>query len=225
MVPMNETSRTLRRQMVDRLRDTGVLVTPSVEEAMSRVPRDLFIPQVDDYAYVDDAVIVKRSGDGTPISSASQPTMVATMLEQLQVSPGHYILEVGTGTGYNAALLAALVGDDGHVVSVELEPDLAESARRVLAQLGEQRVEIVVGDGRNGYQPRAPYDRIIITAGASRVMRPWGDQLVDGGRLVVPLVDYTGRGLSVIFDKVGGELVRGAEVPCGFLPIRDVANG
>jgi protein-L-isoaspartate(D-aspartate) O-methyltransferase len=110
------------------------------------------------------------------------------------------------------------------VVSVELEPDLANGARRALAQLGEHRVEVVVGDGRDGYPPGAPYHRMIVTTGARTVMGAWVDQLADGGRLVVPLVDGGGWGASVIFDKVDGELVRGAEVPCGFLLIRDATD-
>jgi protein-L-isoaspartate(D-aspartate) O-methyltransferase len=98
MVPMDDSTTTMRRRMVDRLRTAGVLVTPAVEEAMRRVPRDLFLPGPDAHlAYVDDAVTVKRSDDGTPMSSASQPTMVATMLEQLQVVAGHHVLEVGYG--------------------------------------------------------------------------------------------------------------------------------
>ena len=219
---MEQAATVLRAQMVARLIDAGVVVTASVAEALQHVPRHLFVPQVDAHgAYLDEAVMVKHADDGSPISSASQPTMVAIMLERLQVASGHRVLEVGTGTGYNAALLAALAGDDGYVVSVELERDLADAALRSLAGFGQHRIEVVIGDGREGCLRRAPYDRVIVTTGATRVAWSWRDQLASGGRLVVPLVNYSGAGSVVVFDKIDGGLVRVAEDPCGFLPIRD----
>jgi protein-L-isoaspartate(D-aspartate) O-methyltransferase len=224
MITVDDRKAALRRQMVSRLKRAGVLITPAVQEAMGSVPRDLFVPQVEvQSAYLDHAVMVKHGNDGSPISSASQPTIVAIMLEQLQVRPGHRVLEIGTGTGYNAALLAALVGDGGYLVSIELEPDLAERAGDLLSRLG-YAVEVVVGDGREGYSQQAPYDRVIVTTGAYEVARPWSTQLVNGGRMVVPIVDHHGVGSIVVFEKAGGELVRGAEIPCAFLPIRDTAN-
>ena len=224
MIAVEDRTTALRSQMVSRLNRAGVLVTPAVKEAMGHVPRDLFLPHVEvQSAYLDHAVMVKHGDDGIPISSASQPTIVATMLELLQVGLGNRVLEIGTGTGYNAALLAALVGDGGYLVSIELEPDLAERAVQILSSLG-YAVEVVVGDGRDGYPQRAPYDRVIVTSGANEVVTPWSTQLVDGGRMVVPIVDHHGVGSIVVFEKVGGELIRGAETPCAFLPIRDAAN-
>jgi protein-L-isoaspartate(D-aspartate) O-methyltransferase len=210
-----------RLRLVARLRDRGTIATPAVEEAMRRIPRHLFIPWSDGVdAYRDEAVMVKYDQHGSPISSASQPTMVAVMLEWLQVAPGHRVLEIGTGTGYNAALLSVLAGKAGSVVSVELEPDLADGASVILAHVVDDRVQVVVGDGRAGYAPGAPYDRVIVTTGATEVAAAWNAQLRDGGRLVVPIVDTAGVGSIVCFDKIGGDLVRGAESPCGFLPIR-----
>jgi protein-L-isoaspartate(D-aspartate) O-methyltransferase len=219
---MSEAATVLRKQMVDRLREAGVLITPAVEQAMATVPRHLFVPQVEiDGAYVEDAVMVKHAKDGRPISSVSQPQIVATMLEQLEVWQGHHVLEIGTGTGYNAALLGVLCGSDGAVVSVELEPDLAKSAGQILAQLDFDQIKVVVGDGRDGWTPRAPYDRLIVTTGASEVATAWLSQLLEGGRMVVPIVDQNGVGSILVFEKVGGELRRCAETPCGFLPMRD----
>lgn len=210
-----------RVAMVKRLKRSGVVRTESVERALREIPRHVFIAHVPvDAAYADHAVILKRAGDGTAISSASQPTMVAIMLEHLQVANGHRVLEVGTGSGYNAALLSVLVGATGSVVSVELEADLADHAENHLAAVGARRIEVVTGDGGHGYPPRSPYDRVIVTAGARAVEEPWKQQLVGGGRLVVPIVDERGIGSVVAFDKVGGDLVRGPETACGFLPMR-----
>jgi protein-L-isoaspartate(D-aspartate) O-methyltransferase len=220
--PVDETTSALRKEMVDRLIEAGTIKTPSVEKAMGQIPRHLFVPQINaQAAYLDQAVMVKRAKDGSPISSASQPTIVAIMLEQLQVSPGHRVLEVGTGSGYNAALLGALCGPSGSVVSIELEPELAERAAQVLAHLGLDQVQVVIGDGRDGYSPQEPYDRVIVTAGARETATPWSKQLLAGGRLVVPLVDRNRVGSIVMFENIGGELRRHAESPCRFVPIRD----
>ncbi len=219
---MDEATSALRKQLVDRLRENGIIITATVDQAMAEVPRHLFVPHVDVHvAYLDRAVLVKHDRNGSPISSASQPTIVAEMLEQLQVSSGHHVLEIGTGTGYNAALLGVLSGSGGLVVTVELEPDLAERAAQVLSHHGYGNIEVLVGNGREGYSQMAPYDRVIVTIGASEVSTPWSNQLLAGGRMVVPIVDHHGVGSIVTFEKEGGKLRPCYESPCRFLPIRD----
>ncbi len=221
MGSMAEEATTRRAHMVARLREAGSIVTPAVEMAMLQVPRHLFVPQVDGHvAYRDEALMVKHTDSGAPISSLSQPTIVATMLERLQVAPGHRVLEVGTGTGYNAALLSVLAGAEGYVVSIELEPDLAERAAARLARTGYGRVDVVIGDGRDGYAAAAPFDRVIVTTGAASVAASWTAQLAPDGRLVVPLVDRRGVGLVVLFEAIEGELVPSPDAPCGFIPLR-----
>ncbi len=143
------------------------------------------------------------------------------MLEQLELGRGQRVLEIGTGTGYNAALLSNLVGPEGHVVSVEIEPDLAERADRTLGEVGTKGVQVVVGDGATGYSPGAPYDRIMVTTGATSLAEAWTNQLLDGGRLVAPIVDQNGVGLILVFEKIDGELVQLHETVCGFLVMRD----
>src|SRR5262245_27664465 len=208
----------LRMGLVTDLKRRGAVVTDTVEHALREVPRHLFVPEVDyERAYLDDSVVVKCDENGQALASASQPTIVATMLEQLQVSRGHRVLEIGTGTGYNSALLAALTGPEGTVVSVELEPDLAARAAAVLANVCGMRIQVVTGDGRDGYSAGSPYDRVIVTSGARAIAGPWKEQLIDDGRLVVPIVDESGAGSIGTFDKVNGELVCRAQIPCGFL--------
>lgn len=214
-------STTARSALTDTLLASGAVTTKAVEAAVREVPRHLFLLDVpSQQAYADRAVTIKYNRAGIPISSASQPTMVAQMLEQLDVREGDHALEIGTATGYNAALLAFLVGEAGRVVSVEIEDDLAARAEESLGATGFAQVRVVRGDGRTGYLPGAPYDRIIITAGVQEVAPAWLDQLAEGGRLVVPLVNLTGDGMSVLFEMIDGEPVARSGRPCGFVPLR-----
>lgn len=227
-------ARSGRVGMVERLLAAGTIRTDSVADAMTAIPRHRFIADSTiDAAYADDAVIVKRDHAGTAISSASQPTMVAAMLELCQLEPGHRVLEIGTGTGYNAALLAHLVGPDGLVVSIELEADLAEAARGRLDHLagepgppagdlagGLAEIVVVTGDAVVGHDTNVPYDRVIATTGAPGIAPAWIGQLCVGGRLVVPVVGADGIG-SVTCQVKGPEgLTEVASLPCGFLPMR-----
>ncbi len=210
-----------RNALVDRLTDAGIITRPELAHAFRIVPRHAFLAgRSVATAYADRAVVIKYDDAGRPISSASQPSMMAEMLEQLSVQPGDRVLEIGTGSGYNAALLAELVGGTGSVVTVEIEQDLATDARRALDAAGYERVTVVVGDGAEGYAPGAPYDAIIVTAGVPDVPEAWTAQLAEGGRLVVPLVHSSGIGSTVRFVKEDGQLLRGSERPCAFLALR-----
>ena len=184
-------SERLRRELLGKLREDGLLADRRVAEAFVTVPRERFVPEAakrDGLAavYADRPILTRLDARGFPTSSSSQPAIMAAMLEALNPRPGQRVLEVGAGTGYNAALLAELTGPSGRVVSVELEPETAEGAAAALAA-GGHRAEVVVGDGRGGWPPAAPYDRMIVTASAAAVPREWFEQLAPGGRLVVPL--------------------------------------
>lgn len=207
--------------MVERLQSSGVIRTPAVATALETVPRHRFIDGASvETAYADEAVVTKTDPNGTAMSSASQPTIVAAMLEMSELQAGHRVMEIGTGTGYNAALLATLVGPTGLVVSIELEDDLATAARRRLTDEGFGSVNVITGDGNDGEPSLAPYDRVVVTTGAPAVAEAWTEQLRDGGRLVVPVVGADGIGAISCLVKRGPGLDELATLPCGFLPMR-----
>jgi|Tabmets5t2r1_1033131.scaffolds.fasta_scaffold14783_1 protein-L-isoaspartate(D-aspartate) O-methyltransferase len=181
----------LRRRLVAHLRRAGTLTDPAIERALLTVPRELFVAPVAaqhglEAVYRDQAIVTQRDARGRPTSSSSQPRIMAAMLQQLDVRPGQRVLEVGAGSGYNAALLATLVEPGGLVVSVELDDEVAHSAQAALAR-GGYSVKVATADGRQGWAAQAPFDRIIVTASTDDVPRAWFDQLVIGGRLVLPL--------------------------------------
>lgn len=216
----------LRAALADRIRDHGTFRTPEVEAAFRAVPRHLFLPDIDlATAYAPQVVVTKRATDGTALSSASSPHLVATMLEQLDVERGHRVLEIGTATGINAALLAELAGPTATVVTIEIDDDLAASARSALATAGYKQVEVISGDGAHGHPDGAPYDRIIVTAGAFDLPAAWWQQLAIGGRLVVPLRLYGGLTRSIGFDhRQPGRMVSTSAQMCGFVPLRGAAE-
>jgi protein-L-isoaspartate(D-aspartate) O-methyltransferase len=210
-----------RDALTDRLCASGTITSPAVEAALRTVPRHRFLTEAPtERAYADRAVTIKWDRSGVPISSASQPSMVAQMLEQLEAGDGDQVLEIGTATGYNAALLAHLVGPSGLVVTIEIEADLADRARQSLAETGYPQVKVVRGDGHVGFPECAPYGRIVVTAGAREVAPAWIDQLAEGGRMVVPLVNVHGDGMAVLFEMREGVLDARSGRPCGFVPLR-----
>ena len=168
-----------RKEMVRRQIQGRRIQDELVLEAMRTVPRHRFVPAyVRGSAYRDAPLPI---GEGQTIS---QPYVVAFMTEALQLSGGEKVLEIGTGSGYQAAVLALIAGE---VISVERLPRLAEEARRTLAELGYDNVRVVVGDGTQGWPEEAPYDAIMVTAASPEVPAPLLQQLAEGGRLVAPV--------------------------------------
>ncbi|TDD04700.1 methyltransferase, FxLD system [Nonomuraea deserti] len=209
----------LREGMVAALRERRHVGEP-VAAALRAVPRHLFVPGVDpEDAYRDEPIVTKRDAEGRPISSSSQPAIMATMLDQLGVLPGHRVLEIGAGTGYNAALLARLTGPGGRVVSVDIDADIVAQARSHLAAAGTTEVEVVCADGAQGHPPLAPYDRVIATVGVWDLAPAWLEQLGPAGRLVVPL-DLRGVQVSVAMERAEGCWESVSVVPCGFMRMR-----
>jgi len=212
----------LRAAMVDEMRARGDVRTDEVAAAFHTVPRHLFAPgEPLEAAYrSDDVVITKRDEHGIATSSVSAPRIQAMMLEQAELRRGMRVLEIGSG-GYNAALIAELVGPDGEVTTVDIDPDVVDRARLCLVDAGYPQVNVVLADAEGGVPEHAPFDRIIVTAGAWDIPPAWQDQLSDGGRLVVPL-RMRGLTRSVVFERDGGRLVSRNYQLCGFVPIQGV---
>ncbi|MET8566740.1 methyltransferase domain-containing protein [Streptomyces sp. NPDC004783] len=212
---------------------------PVWREAFASVPRHLFVP----YYYVGvrggyerrwgehpdpaarerwvlgayaDAPLATRLRDGELLSSSSQPSLMAMMLAELGVTDGSRVLEIGAGTGYNAALLAHRLGDDDLVTTVDLDPEITESARRHLAAAGYHPA-VVTGDGARGVPERAPFDRIIATCTLPTIPPAWVAQCRPGGRILTPLA--TGLVLLTVRDAGHAE-GRFLHTPAFFVPLR-----
>ncbi|MFD0734780.1 methyltransferase, FxLD system [Planotetraspora mira] len=221
----NNTAERLRHALVDRLREQGAVRTAGVEAALRAVPRHLFAPTVPlEEAYADEVILTKHDETGRPISAASQPSVVAMMLERLQAEPGRRILEIGAGTGYNAALLAHLTGDDGHVVTIDLDEDIVDGARAALAAVDCRNTRVILGDGALGHPDGAPYDRVIATVGAWDLPPAWLEQLAPDGRLVVPMRLRGSVSRAITFERYAGRWVSQASDICGFVPLRGIAD-
>ncbi|MET9994268.1 methyltransferase, FxLD system [Streptomyces mutabilis] len=211
----------LRNALVDQLRADGHARTPAVESALRTVPRHVFVPDAPlEDAYANAPVHIKYDTDGTSISCASQPGVVALMLDQLDVRPGERILELGAGSGYNAGLLAHLVGESGHVTTLDVDDDLVAGARAHLAAAGITNAEAVTRDGALGYAGGAPYDRIIATVGAHGVPHAWLQQLAPGGRLLVPQRLKGTVSRSIAYERRDGRWVSLSSEMNTFMPLR-----
>ncbi|MGH3759497.1 methyltransferase, FxLD system [Actinophytocola sp.] len=210
----------LRGQLLATVREQGGAVDALVADALRNVPRHIFLPDLPpDAAYRDEAIVTKWDADGMPTSSSSQPTIMAIMLDQLGATRGQRVLEIGAGTGFNAGLLAHIVGPKGSVVSIDLDPEIVDRAEENLSAAGCDRVTVLHTDGALGHPPRAPYDRIIATVGVWDLAPAWHEQLAPDGRLVVPL-DLRGVQRSVCFERVDDYWTSRSARACGFMRMR-----
>lgn len=202
--------RTLRQRMVEEQLQNRGIRDQRVLAAMRAVPRHLFVPdQHRAEAYEDMPLPIGHH------QTISQPYIVALMLEALQLTGTERVLEVGTGSGYQAALLGKLAVQ---VYTVEIIPELAQGARRVLTRLGSTNVAVVAANGSIGWQAGAPYDAIIVAAASPTVPQPLVEQMQEGGRLVLPVGDLYSQALlrvrkqdgTVLSEDLGG---------CAFVPL------
>lgn len=213
-----------RREMVAQLKVPGALngmeLSDPLERALLKVPRHRFAPEADmEAAHAPfDAVVTKQDERGVSVSSVSAPQIQAMMLEQASIGPGMRVLEIGSG-GYNAALIAELVGPTGNVVSLDIDPEVTERAATLLAENGYPQVRVATGDAADGVPGEAPFDRIVVTAGAWDLPPAWVAQLAEDGRLVAPL-RMRSLTRSVVFHRAGGRLVSDSALVCGFVAMQ-----
>ena len=204
----------MREKMVSEQIAARGVKDARVLEAMRAVPRHLFVPETQsEAAYGDHPLPIGHR------QFISQPYIVATMTELLETNPGHRVLEIGTGSGYQAAVLSKLVS---HVYSIEIIPELAETARRTLAQQGVKNVTVITGDGYRGLPKEAPFDGILVTAAPEEIPPPLLEQLKVGGRLVIPVGKWV-QGLKVVTKKPDGFDTRSV-LPVRFVPMTGEAE-
>jgi protein-L-isoaspartate(D-aspartate) O-methyltransferase len=207
----DEHFRALREQMVEsQIRRRGI-VDERVLAAMARVPRHPFVPRP----------LRARSYDDSPLpighqQTISQPLMIATMLEAMELRGTERVLEVGAGCGYQAALLAELAAT---VVTIEIIAELVDRARHNLDRLGYQSVEVAQGDGSCGYLPGAPYDAIVVAAAPQSVPPPLVEQLAPGGRLLIPVGSWVAQDLERIRKAADGTIEVDRLGGCLFVPL------
>lgn len=208
-----------RRRVVETLVYLGYLKNPRVIKALMTVPRELFVPEhMREYAYIDSPLPI---GHGQTISAIH---MVAIMTEELAPEPGDIVLEVGTGSGYQAAVLAEIVAKQdpnkrGHVYTIERIRELVEFAEKNLKKAGyNEYVTVIHGDGTLGYPEKAPYDKIIVTAAAPEVPKPLLEQLKEGGRMVIPIGDFYLQRLLII-EKHKEGIRKKYGIECIFVPL------
>jgi protein-L-isoaspartate(D-aspartate) O-methyltransferase len=206
-------------RMVDKLAEQ---IHPREEtlNALRRVPRHLFLPDVElDRVYGGSAIPTKYDEKGNPTSSSSEVAIMSMMIDALRLEQGQRILEIGSGTGYNAAVLAELVGAD-NVVTVELDPEIAEGARTHLRASGHESIHVKTADGWMGWSDDAPFARIELTAATADISPHWVDQLEEGGILVAPLVLRPNAQALVALRKRGETLESVSVFAGGFMALR-----
>ena len=196
-----------RNELVDKIIQAGYLKTDTVIQAFRKIQRENFVlPEHKDYAYADEPLPIFKN------QTISQPSTVAIMTEALKAGKGNNILEIGAGSGYQAAVLSEIVGTKGRVVTIERHNELAEFAKKNL--IDRKNVVVIEGDGTLGYYEFAPYDRIIVTAEAPDIPKSLLDQLKDKGLLVIPI----GNEMFII-EKKGNKIKKKSLGYFAFVPL------
>ncbi|MFI5863677.1 methyltransferase, FxLD system [Streptomyces sp. NPDC051546] len=210
----------LRTAMTDQLVKAGTIRTKPVEAAFRTVHRHAFAPDaslVEAYA-AHEAVRTKRDEHGIATSSVSAPDIQAMMLEQAELQVGMRVGEIGSG-GYNAALMAEIVGPNGSVVTIDIDSYVTDRARTLLNAAGYGQVEVLLADAEHGVPDHGTVDRFMVTAGAWDIPPAWTEQLAEDGRLVVPL-RMRGLTRSIAFDRDGDRLISRSAQQCGFVTMQ-----
>ena len=191
------------------------ITDPRILEAMRKVPRDAFVPEtVRDRSYRDEPLPIGYD------QTISQPFIVAFMTEKLRLQPGNRVLEIGTGSGYQAAILAELVAQ---VYTIEIVAPLGKTAETTLRRLGYKNVRVKIGDGYQGWPEHGPYDAVIVTCAPQKVPQPLVEQTKEGGRIVIPVGQFYEQTLYLL-EKKEGRLQRQAVLPVRFVPMTGEAE-
>jgi len=219
-----ESADTMRGQMIDRLAEMQRLGEETVR-AFKLVPRHAFLPDIPlERVYSGNVIPTRFNDKGHAISSSSEVAVMTAMVEALKVEAGQRILEIGAGTGYNAAVLAELVGEHGRVITLDIDAEIAEEATGRLESCGYGRAVVHVGDGWEGWPADAPYDRIELTASAFDLSPAWSEQLTDGGVLVAPFQFRPNAMAILALRKDGSSFRSSAVLPGGFMPLRGIGS-
>ncbi|MBA2859100.1 protein-L-isoaspartate(D-aspartate) O-methyltransferase [Methanococcus maripaludis] len=198
--------------VIENLISRGYIKKQSVIDAILSVPRHKFISKsMESYAYVDSPLEI---GYGQTISAIH---MVGIMCEELDLDEGQNVLEVGTGSGYHAAVVSEIVGESGKVTTIERIPELFENSKKTLSELGYNNVEVVFGDGTKGYLENAPYDRIYVTASGPDVPKSLFEQLTDGGILLAPVGSHFQTLMR--YTKINGSISQEKLLEVAFVPL------
>ena len=212
--PASDFAAQRQRMVTEQLKARGIS-DERVLNAMNKVPREEFVPPDSRAGSYEDGPLPIGYGQ-----TISQPYIVAFMTEQLRLKPSDRVLEIGTGSGYQAAILAELVSE---VYSIEIVEPLAKNAEATLQRLGYTNVRVKAGDGYKGWPEHAPFDAIIVTCAPDKVPQPLVDQLKDDGRMVIPVGDRFAQELYLL-EKKNGQLKQSATLPVRFVPMAREAS-
>jgi protein-L-isoaspartate(D-aspartate) O-methyltransferase len=205
--------KTQRYEMVKSQIASRGIVNQKVLEAFRNVPRHEFVPhEYRRFAYADQPLPI---GEGQTIS---QPYIVAYMTEVLNIKPGEKVLEIGTGSGYQAAILAEV---EAEVYSIEVIEPLADRAKNVLENLGYKNIFLKTGDGYQGWEEHAPFDAIMVTCSPSKIPEPLKEQLAEGGRMIIPVGEQNSIQYLYLLEKRKGKIRQQNVMPVRFVPMID----
>jgi protein-L-isoaspartate(D-aspartate) O-methyltransferase len=201
-----------RKKLVESLKKQGIIKSKEIQNAFLEIPREKFISSIfEKHAYLDTPLEI---GQGQTISA---PHMIAIMCEELDLKKGQKILEIGTGLGYHAAIVAKIIEPDGCVYTIERHENLAEKAKQNLKNINIKNVTVEIGDGSEGLVKYAPYDRIYVTCAAPSIPQPLIEQLKDPGKMLIPVGNTICT--LVLVEKNNGKIKKENHGGCAFVPL------